>query len=519
MSSTSKSDTVQHAHLLQQGKALLQQGRAREALQALGLMLSKVPSNVEALYFCSVAHQQLGELDKAEQALRAALKLAPREAQFLYGHASLLKALNRKDEAEQALRQAIKHSHHWREPYVALCHLYVSQSRHRDAIKLLEKARKGGFVDEHLVELCSQYYVETGQKQAAIETIQAGLRQFPESLKLMTELTRVEHKLANDEIWQKLEKLSPEHLTESDKFCFYAVRARCLRNRKQVKEEFADLLSAHAQFERLAKFSLPSEFYFSCEQLLKQMGPNKTGNSTRLQTFEPIFILGVPRSGSTLLENIIHAGDPSIIKGEEVGAFSTALGAILSGHPQHAQLTLSEGLEQIYGSIHLLEEKSPRFTDKSLENVLFIEQLLAVFPKAKIIYCERDPLSSIVSILRNFMSQLAWAHSLENILRYFDLCFQAVEKWQAKFPGQIHTIRYEDMVNDPEGCSKDLFAFCDIEWSPACLEFHKNKQNISRTSSNLQIREGVNREGLRSFPELRSYFAPYFERYPWTRFD
>lgn len=512
------SDSNQHAHLLQQAKALLQQRRAREALQALALLLSKVPSNVEALYFCSIAHQQLGELDKAEQALRAALKQAPHEAQFLYRHASLLNALNQKEKAEQALLKAVRHSKQWREPYVALCQMYVSQSRHNEAIKLLEKARKSGFVDEQLIELCSQYYVEIGQKQAATEIVQAGLGQFPQSLKLMAELTRVDYKLADESIWQKLQGLEPQSLPEPAKFCFYAVRARCLRNRKQRRAEFADLLEAHACFEKISNFHLPSAFYFNYENNLQKIASGRINTNERISGYEPIFILGVPRSGSTLLENIIHAGAIETKKGEEVSAFSTALGAMLSGNPAHADLSLSEGVEQIYSSINLLDPAIPRFTDKSLENVLFIEQLLAVFPKANIVYCERDPVTSIVSIMRNFMSQLAWAHSLDNILRYFDLCFKAIDKWRTEFPEQIHTVRYEEMINDPEACSKALFEFCEIEWTPACLDFHKNRQNISRTSSNLQIRQGVNREGLRSFPELKEYFESYLDRYSWLKF-
>ena len=550
MSNSFSSSSLNLNQSLGRARQLLQQGNLQAALAQLSSILQQQPGDLEARYLSAVTLFRLGDLNNAEQHLLAALEnhpkdlrclnslggiyghtqqskkgldvyqrcldLEPHNPQFLYAFASMLVLDQQKDEAVSYFEKAIEQGKDWVEPYLALAKLHTAENRHEQSLEVLERAVAAGLVSDGLITAKSIRHAELGQKDQAIETVKQGLAQQPNNLKLLGELTRLDYQLADQSVMKQLSSVNPAGLDAPNRFHYHAVRSRCHRVEKQASDEFSDLIEAHRYFRQINRFHLQDEFYFDHKKKLAAIPECCMKSSESLESMAPIFVLGVPRSGSTLVENILCAGETVLAKGEEVGAFSTALDYLLK--PENQNETLGGAVEKIYRSIDLLTGEEGRFTDKSLENVLFIEQLLRVFPKAKIIYCDRNPVSSIVSIMRNFMSQLSWAHELDSILRYFDLCFQAIEEARQKYPTQIYSISYEQLVADPEGESKALFEFCELPWSPECLAFHKKKQNLSRTSSNLQIRKGVNKEGLGSYPELKSFFEQALSRYDWLSF-
>ena len=146
----------------------------------------------------------------------------------------------------------------------------------------------------------------------------------------------------------------------------------------------------------------------------------------------------------------------------------------------------------IYKNKGLIDEKSNFvFTDKSLNNFFYLGLIKEIFPEAKVINCRRDTLSSIMSIFQNNLTELAWAHNLENIIKYFDCYFQIMDEFKKKYPSFIYDLNFEDFTNEPEIESKKLLKYCNLPWDKKCLEFYKRKDIISKTTSRLQIRKPI----------------------------
>ena len=138
-----------------------------------------------------------------------------------------------------------------------------------------------------------------------------------------------------------------------------------------------------------------------------------------------------------------------------------------------------------------------------------------IFPEAKIINCKRNTLSSIISILQNNLTELSWAHNLENIFKYFNNYFQIIGKFKKTYPNFIYDLEFEKFTDEPEIESKKLMKFCDLPWDKKCLEYYKRKDIISKTTSYKQIRKAVYKHHQKKYLPYKIYLNKYGEKYPW----
>ena len=163
----------------------------------------------------------------------------------------------------------------------------------------------------------------------------------------------------------------------------------------------------------------------------------------------PIFIIGVPRCGSTLVEKVIISGAKYIPVGEE----TEILNFFVKQKIQQKQLlkldieNFQKKIIEKYKQKGLIQEISDyTFTDKSLDNFFYISLIKEIFPYAKVINCKRNALSCIMSILKNNLTGLAWTHNLEHIFRYLDIYCRMIENFNKTHPNFIYELQYEKFV-------------------------------------------------------------------------
>jgi len=120
-----------------------------------------------------------------------------------------------------------------------------------------------------------------------------------------------------------------------------------------------------------------------------------------------------------------------------------------------------------------------------------------------------------MSIIKNNLGQLSWAHNLEHIFKYFDIYNRTIHHFNEIFPGFIYELHYEKFVNDPETESKKLLKFCDLTWHKKCLDFYKRKDLISKTTSNLQIRKAIYKDAINKYFPYKKFLNKYVNEYSW----
>jgi tetratricopeptide (TPR) repeat protein len=220
---------------------------------------------------------------------------------------------------------------------------------------------------------------------------------------------------------------------------------------------------------------------------------------------EAIFIASLPRSGSTLAEQIL-ASHPEIEGAGEIDSLAAVMHeeSARSGRPWPATLA-----DRDAGAWHRLGERylertaryralRPRFTDKALSNWLHLGAAAAMLPGARFVYCRRDPVETALSCYRQWFNRgQAWSYSLEDIVAYWRDHDRLMQVWTERLPGRVFTLDHETLLAEPEATVRAMLDFLGLAFDARCLEFHRNDRSV-RTASAAQVREPLARRTSRA---------------------
>jgi tetratricopeptide (TPR) repeat protein len=230
----------------------------------------------------------------------------------------------------------------------------------------------------------------------------------------------------------------------------------------------------------------------------------------------PIFIIGQPRSGSTLLEQIL-IGHSDISSGGELpflaGAIAKGLYQLTGKHFPEAVRSLNDSQKKVLGDHYLknlqnLSPESDYIIDKMPANYQSIGLIKMLMPQAKIIHITRDPIDVSWSIFRNnFASPEPYFCSLPEIIDYQHCYEKVMAHWNEYIPDFIHTISYEALVKAPDTEIKKVLSFCSLSFQPECLAFAQQKRMIT-TLSDIQLREGINADRVKNWLPYAKFLKP-----------
>jgi len=231
----------------------------------------------------------------------------------------------------------------------------------------------------------------------------------------------------------------------------------------------------------------------------------------------PIFIFGMPRSGTTLVEQIFSR-HPQVFGAGELPAIADVMRDHFgkdSGYPELLKSLTPEDLRPI-GEAYIKEVRSlapeVRFiTDKMPVNFLYLGFIATILPNAKFIHCRRNPIDNCLSCYEKlFKSGQLFSFDLAEAGRYYRAYDRVMDHWHEMMPGKILNVQYEEVVADLEGQSRRLLGFCGLDWDEACLTFYESERNI-KTSSLAQVRKPIYRESVEKWRPYEQHLGPLIE--------
>jgi len=240
------------------------------------------------------------------------------------------------------------------------------------------------------------------------------------------------------------------------------------------------------------------------------------------QSAAPILILGLPRAGSTLIDQILAShsqveGTQELsdvqrivlgLQGRDPDLDNPRYPAVLAGMKPEEFLRLGE---KYLTDTHVYRTGKPHFIDKMPNNFRHIGLIHLMLPNAKIIDARREPMACCFSNFKQlFANGQEFTYSIEDIARYYRTYLELMEHWDEALPGKVLRVWHEDVVDDLEGSVRRLLEFCGLEFEPACVEFHKTERNI-RTASSEQVRQPIFREGLDQWKHYEPWLGPLRE--------
>ncbi len=297
----------------------------------------------------------------------------------------------------------------------------------------------------------------------------------------------------------------------------------------QYFEEIEYLKKSHNFiYESKKKYNVSSKFYLN-EILNKFYNKIKFINTEFInKEITPIFIIGLPRSGSTLIEAILSSGLENVNSLGECHVINTSILEqigpkiykkdfdIKNFNFELNQKIFYESALRKYNQFNYSNNANNKIMiDKSLENFFNIEAIIKIFPKAKFIHTFRNSYDSIISIYQSMLAELPWAHSIEDIIKYIHNYIIIINYFKTKYPEAIMDINLEELTNNSHNISQDVYKFCGFKWNEDALNFYKRDDLHSKTLSFAQIRHKVTKYNENKYQPYFHLINKYKESFNW----
>lgn len=480
------------------GNALQKLKRYAEAVPHYERVLKEWPDNVEVLSNLSCALRETGRLQDAELRARAALAQQPAYVEALNNLGLVLMDAGRYEEALASFQTALTHKPNFVE---ALRNLGVA-------------------------------HITMGDKDAAFAAYARALESAPQDPKLLSQLASV-HVFSgeDDPYYQQVKALEPQldHLPAEGRIALLETLAQAREQLGADAEGFAYLVRAN-QAMRAQQPSgiewIENSLRRTAETFSRERLAALHAQALGLDAERPVFIVGMPRSGTTLAEQVL-ASHPLVHGAGELGALEEAMArGVMIGETmvvtKHSTLTREEalgtadGLQEIARRyLAAIERIAPdtarRVTDKMPSNMAHLGLIRLALPRATIIHCQRHPLDNCLSCFTtHFEKGHEWSYDLVELGRYYNAYWRLMAHWREALPGGLVELRYEDLVADFPTQARRLVAACGLAWDAACERFWETRRPV-KTASVTQVRQPLYRTSVGKWRRYEQQLRPLLE--------
>ncbi len=500
------------------GVAFKEQGQTEQAIEHYKKALALNPQYADA-------HNNLGNafvaLERPEDALEhfhSAITLGLKTAETLSNLGAALQDLERFDEALECYQQAITLNPEYAAAYNNMGNTYNLQGKPEEAIALYRQAldRTPDYAEayENIGVVCS----EQGRIEEALESFQKSIAANPNYTKAYRNISSL-HKYAPDDAHATalLSKARDLHTLpdEAQIHLNYALG--------KYYQDIDDYDQAFTHFDTGASLKRKMLNYdpTMIEKALKGVAQFfEPGNWSSTLDYGcsselPIFIVGMPRSGTTLIEQIL-AAHPDVHGAGELKEFDKALNGFKANQnlwtaTSSEATNLAQRGQHYVDALQNLDPDAKRITDKMPFNFLNIGLIHLALPQAKIIHCQRNPIDTCLSnFLTYFIEAIHWSYDLTETGRFYVAYAQIMEHWQKTLPGRILDVQYEDVVADLDGQVRRIVEHCGLPWDDACLNFQNTKRTV-RTASAGQVRKPIYASSVQRWRRYETHLSPLLD--------
>ena len=500
---------------------LVSEGKLLKAEDLCRRFLKVNPKHVEGMRLLADIAIKLGVNEDAEILLENAVSFAPDNVQLRLDY---IQTLRKRQKFAAALKEA-EHLHKLdpTSPIFSSC-LAIERMQTGDfdgALTLLDQVL-AKLPDDPATLTSRGHALKTwGRHDDAIASYRKACETRPEQGDAWYALANLKtYRFNQDEIARMIELEADPQIGHNDRFHFCFALGKALEDAGEIATSFAYYDKGNALKRAQSRYTadgMEAEFAAQKEACTPQLFAEKAGMGHDAP--DPIFILGLPRAGSTLIEQILASHSqvdgtlelPDILslsqrlrgrqRAEGGGAYPANLGDLSAA--QLAQL----GRDYIE-STRIHRAGATFFTDKMPNNFRHIGLIKLILPNAKIIDARRNPMDCCFSGFKQLFAEgQEFTYGLEEIGRYYVAYVDLMDHWERVLPGEILRVQHEDILDDLEGQVRRLLNFCQLPFEDSCLDFHSTRRSV-RTASSEQVREPINRKGLDAWRKYEDYLRP-----------
>ncbi len=497
---TTKDENINKEKIIHQAFLLHSQGNIKEALKNYKYCIDKGVNDDKIYSNYGLILKNFGNLKEAEKSLRIAIKINPNSDTAHTNLGTILKDLKRFNEAAICHRKAIEINPNCSLAYANLGNVLRELKKFQEAEKSLRIAIKLNPKSSIAYANLGDILKSSGQlKEAKILFLKA-IKINPKFGKALFQLSKLSFD-SGDISWQKF-LLSEEILnktSEKEKFEIYFARANVLHKQKKYEESAKNLQIANQI--KLKIYPSNIDKIINCSNLLLNK-PNPEKNIYNEEQYPvSIFIVGMPRSGTTLVESIVSLNEEVQDLGE-TNIFEKAYQERIKNNQQFS-------LTDLYlRKIKELGVDSRITSNKWLYNYLYAGIIANQISNSKIIYCFRNPLDNILSITRaNFSSGNTYSSSLLDCAKVYINQEKVMRIYKKQFSSSIYYMNYDSLVTNPETTIKSLIKWLGWKWNNNYLSPHTNQRRVF-TASDIQVRSPINPNSIGGWKNYKEMLKP-----------
>ena len=483
--------------------------------------LLKHGHHVEAMRLLARIGMKLDIYDDAEILLESALILAPDYNAMRYDYVLTLLKRHKHAQALAEVDRLIGTDPTNRAYRITRGTALVGIGKNEEAIEcyraILEQTPKAP--DIHLS--IAHVLKTLGRQPEAIDSYRAAYESRPSFGDAYWSLANLKtYRFTDDELVRMHEQERAPDIGTEDRYHLCFALGKGLEDRAAFEESFRFYERGNMLKKAQTRFKIePMERNTKLQRAICTRELFESRRGYGCTTPDPIFIVGLPRAGSTLLEQILASHSavegtmelPEILRyvgemqGRQPDSDSPLYPAILS------EMTAADFAK--YGERYLADTRiyrtgKPRFIDKMPNNFRHIGLIHLILPNAKIIDARREAMACCFSNFKQlFASGQEFTYGLEDIARYYRTYIELMRHWDEVLPGKVLRVEHEEVVDDLEGNVRRLLEFCELDFEPACLEFHKTERSV-RTASSEQVRQPIYKEGLDQWRHFEPWLSP-----------
>jgi tetratricopeptide (TPR) repeat protein len=507
--------------LVHAGRAL-QDDRIQEAESLLRNRLRSQPNDVVALCMLADIAERVGRMDETETLLTRCLELAPDYFRARYNHTVMLL---RQNEPERALEEVDR--------------MLAEDAKNMDCrklkaailVRLLEYDESIRICEELLEEDPGQPTVWTslghmlksvGRREDCIAAYRNAIELAPHYGEPHWSLANLKTRQVEDDVLVAMRaQLQNPSLSKTDRLHFCFAMGKALEDREEFEESFKHYAEGNRLRREVGPYN-PQELenhVRRCKTMLtKEFFATRAGYGAA--DADPIFVLGLPRSGSTLVEQILasHSAVEGTMELPNIASIAKSLEDSDAGRDSNGYLSaLAElGPEELreLGQSYLEQTRvhrklgTPHFIDKMPNNFAHAGLIHLILPNARIIDVRRHPMACGFSLFKeHFARAQNFSYSLETIGRYYRNYVELMTHLDEVLTGRVHRVIYESLVGDTDGEIRRLLEYCDLPFEDSCLSFHENARAVS-TASAEQVRKPIFRGGLEHWRHYEPWLNP-----------
>jgi len=534
---------------LDQVMKLYSSGLIQESLDAVNTIIKEHPNEPTLFNISGACYSAIGPMESAIKDFQKAINLKPDYAEAHYNLGVVFQKIAKLDDAFSSYEKALTINHAYPQAHNNQGMINLKRRELDIAVKSFEwaVAYNPNYVEAHnnlgavfqelmMYEKAKEQYEKAiainpkfaqalnnlgasceifGLKDQALENYNKALVIDPSYSEAHRNISAIKKYKKNDPQISQIESLySMTNVNLSDKRNLCFALAKVHEDLSDNDQFFKFLNEGNQLRKKELNYSFSSSEKFHSYLLKAFQNPPEIVSAPlqKSSTLRPIFIVGMPRSGTTLVEQII-ASHHAVHGAGELNNLKNIVTPILENHlnSNHKSIKIKDILsirQQYIDSLNRLNSPEKVITDKMPINFRFIGFILSAFPEAKIIHLKRDARATCWSNYKHyFNSGNGFTFDQEDLARFYGLYSELMDFWHELFPNKIYDLSYEKLTENQKNETKKLLKYCELDWDDNCLEFHTNDRGV-KTASASQVRQKMYQGSSEAWKKYERYLQP-----------